>query len=144
MNKVLIIGIGNTLRRDDAIGVVTAERLGETMQGPHVEILIRQQLTPELAQDISEADKVIMIDADQGKTPGEVNERRITPNEGQVFTHELDAATLLACSRELYGKCPETFLITVTGESFDFGDRLSPAAAEALPEVICRAMRLAH
>ena len=144
MNRVLIIGIGNTLRRDDGIGVVTVERLNETLHDSGVEILIRQQLTPELAQDISEADKVIVIDADQGETPGEVNERRITPMKDQVFTHKLDPATLLACSRELYGKCPETFLITVTGESFDFGDRLSPAAAEALPEVICRAMRLAH
>jgi len=143
MTRILIIGVGNTLRQDDGIGVVAAQELNKTLQHSDVQILVRQQLTPELAQNMSEAEKVIIIDAEQGKTPGEVTERRIRPKQAQVLTHDVDPAGLLAYSRELYGKCPETIVITVAGRSFDFGENLSVAVARALPEIIHRTMRLA-
>lgn len=101
-------------------------------------VIACQQLTPELAKDLSEADRVIIIDADQGNIPGHITAREIEPGDHALnsFSHELDPATLLTCSRELYGKCPNAFLITVTGSTFDFGEGLSQSATDAIPEVL--------
>lgn len=137
MHRVLIIGIGNTLRRDDGVGIVAAQKLEKTL-GDQVRVIACQQLTPELAKDLSEADRVIIIDADQGNIPGHITAREIEPGDHALnsFSHELDPATLLTCSRELYGKCPNAFLITVTGNTFDFGEGLSQSATDAIPEVL--------
>jgi hydrogenase maturation protease len=115
MKHVLIIGIGNMLRSDDGVGIVVAQKLEKTLD--QALIIACQQLTPELAKNLGEEDRVIIIDADQGSIPGQVTVKEIKPGD-QAFnslTHELDPATLLAISRELYGKCPKVFLITVTG-----------------------------
>jgi hydrogenase maturation protease len=137
MKHVLIIGIGNTLRRDDGVGIVAAQKLEKTVGG-HACAIVCQQLTPELAKNLSEADRVIIIDADQGNIPGQVTVKEIKPGN-QAFnplTHELDPATLLTISRELYGKCPDAFLITVTGSTFEYGENLSQPATDAIPEVL--------
>jgi len=144
MQPVLIIGIGNTLRSDDGIGIVAAQKLEETLRD-QVRAIACQQLTPELAKDLSEADRVIIIDADQGKTPGHITLKEIKPGDHAVgsFTHELDPATLLTSTRELYGRSPDTFLITITGSTFDYGERLSQSAADAIPVVLRHVRELA-
>jgi hydrogenase maturation protease len=137
MHRVLIIGIGNTLRRDDGVGIVAAQKLEKSL-ADQVRVIACQQLTPELAKDISEVDRVIIIDAEQGNMHGRITVKEIEPGDHaqNSFSHELDPATLLTCSRELYGKYPNAFLITVTGGTFDFGEGLSLSAAGAMQEVL--------
>lgn len=137
MCSVLIIGIGNILRSDDGVGIVAAQKLEKSL-GDQVRVIACQQLTPELAKDLSEVDRVIIIDAEQGNIPGRITVKEIEPGDHALnsFSHELDPATLLTCSRELYGKCPNAFLVTVTGGTFDFGEGLSQSAAGAMQEVL--------
>ena len=138
--RVLIIGYGNILRGDDGVGVTAAENLRETVQdNSHVTILTCQQLTPELANEMSKFDRVIMIDAARGDRPGEITVKRVEA-EGTLttFTHELQPSTLLACSRELYGSSPETYLVTVTGATFDFSDKLSDTTSKIMKDLIIR------
>ena len=56
MNRVrtLVIGYGNELRGDDAVGPLVA-RTAESWQRPGLRALAVQQLTPELAEDIAGA-----------------------------------------------------------------------------------------
>ena len=141
--RVLIIGYGNILRGDDGVGVAAAEHLRETVRGDHVKVLTCQQLTPELANEMSKFDRVIMIDAEQGDRPGEITLRRVEA-EGNLttFTHELQPSTLLACSRELYDSSPETYLVTVTGSSFDFSDKLSDTTSKIMNDLLIRVREL--
>lgn len=138
MHRLLIIGIGNILRRDDGVGIVAVQKLNKTPLGDRARVIACQQLTPELAKDVSDADRVIIIDADQANIPGHITVKEIEPRDHvpNSFSHELDPATLLACSRELYGKCPNAFLISVTGSTFDFGEGLSQSTANAIPEIL--------
>lgn len=143
MLSVLVIGYGNSLRGDDGVGVAAAEQLRDTVQSNLVRVLTCQQLTPELAIEMSKVDRVIMIDAAKGETPGQINVSKIEPDNGSAtFTHELRPSTLLACSQELYGKRPATFLVSVTGYSFDFSDELSDTLTRVMPEVLARVREL--
>jgi len=143
VRSVLVIGYGNSLRGDDGVGVAAAEQLNETLQNSPVRVRACQQLTPELASEISEADRVIIIDAAKGATPGQIAVNKIEPNDdGSTFTHELRPSTLLACAQELYGKHPVTYLVSITGYSFDFSDELSPTLKRIMPEVLARVREL--
>ena len=143
MQTVLVIGYGNSLRGDDGVGVAAAEQLRDTLPNGLVRVLTCQQLTPELASEMSKVDRVIMIDAAKGETPGQITVSKIEPdNGGATFTHELRPSILLACSQELYGKRPATFLVSVTGYTFDFSDELSDTLTRVMPEVLTRVREL--
>jgi len=143
VRSVLVIGYGNTLRGDDGFGVAAAEQLRETEQPDRVKVLTCQQLTPELASEMSKVDRVIMIDAARGDTPGLITVSKVEPGSDlTTFTHELRPSTLLACSQGLYGTCPETFLVSVTGYAFDFSDELSDSMTRMVSQVLIRVREL--
>lgn len=143
MMRMLVIGYGNTLRGDDGIGYLAAQELRRTVNNKDVRIIACQQLTPELSKDASDAERVVLIDATRRSSPGNITTRKILPTKTPpTFTHELSPETLLACSQELYATCPETFLISVTGKSFQLGEGLSHQVAKVKPELIRQILKL--
>ena len=142
--KYLLIGYGNTLRSDDGIGPAVAEQFraeAETLMGGEagsLRIVALPQLVPELAELIAEADRVVLVDASQGLAPGEVSTRRVEPSPEAVETriHAYDPATLAAWAADLYDNAPEIHVVAVGTENFGFGQGLSPAVAEAVPEAV--------
>lgn len=147
MSVTLVIGFGNMLRADDAVGPMAAERLGEIYADQidrHVRVLSRQTLTPELAADIAEADRVIFLDASAESEAGEIIQKQVSANTASsvAMVHFLDPQGLLCWAKQLYGCSPEATLITVGGESFHFGVRELTATAEAaLDEMVKLARR---
>jgi hydrogenase maturation protease len=125
----LIIGYGNPLRGDDAFGYRAAERIPGA--------IAVHQLTPELMDPISRADRVIFLDAAAEGTPGEIRRRPVQPSpDASNFTHHATPETLLAGARALYGRAPEALLITVTAATFDLSETLSPEVAAALERLL--------
>ena len=103
------------------------------------------QLTPELAEAVSRFACVIFVDAasQQAGKPGEIRVEEIcadiiTGNQTAVLGHSLSAGALLALAASLYGARTRAFSVTVRGENFGHGDRLSPAVAAAVPDLIGR------
>jgi|SRR5208337_1962631 len=136
MASVLIVGYGNRLRSDDGLGVRAAEELSRTPVAG-TEILIRHQLTPELAETISQVEKVFFIDASREGQPGKIRCTPVRPLHPDVlFAHQLTPETLLSLCCELYGVRPEAFEISLCGECFELGDKLSPKVAAALPDLV--------
>jgi hydrogenase maturation protease len=144
MLRTLIIGYGNTTRGDDGIGCVVAERLAEEFREPGVRVLMLQQLALELAVELSEVDRVILIDAVRSSPAGRIRVEQIEPaaSATEPFSHQLAPASLVECTRALYGRYPETWLVSVAGESFGFSDQLSAPVAAALPTVLARVQHL--
>lgn len=60
--NILVIGYGNTLRGDDAVGPLVAEQVA-IWNWPDVRSLPVHQLTPELAAEIAQVEAVFFIDA---------------------------------------------------------------------------------
>ena len=77
---VLVIGYGNPLRGDDGIGRHAAELLAGDPPLDGAEVLTSHQLVPELAEDISRASLVVLIDASLQGEPGSLSVRRIEPH----------------------------------------------------------------
>jgi hydrogenase maturation protease len=77
--KLLVIGYGNTLRGDDGVGPRVAEAV-ERLQLPGVRTLICQQLSPEHAEMISQAERVVFVDA-AVDGPKEVQLRELVPGD---------------------------------------------------------------
>jgi hydrogenase maturation protease len=137
-DPALVIGYGNSLRRDDGAGWHAAGLLADDPRLGDARVLVRHQLTPELAEDISAARVVVLIDArDGGGPPGTISIHRVGQGgpAAPAWSHHLDPAALVRLADELYGGTPPVFLVSVTGASFGVGDRLSRAVRRALPEV---------
>jgi hydrogenase maturation protease len=142
MAKVLIVGYGNPLRSDDGLGWQAVRELSRSLESPDVEFLTCHQITPELADKVAAVGTVIFIDAtrigesDPAK-PGELIVSEVAPFPGSfAFSHELTPATLLDLGRRLYGSCPRAYTVSLRGESFAFGETLSPSVAKALPQLL--------
>src|ERR1043166_1662215 len=61
--EVLVIGYGNTLRRDDGAGPAVASRLARRFQFTRCRCTTAHQLAPELAHDLLQTRRVLFIDA---------------------------------------------------------------------------------
>jgi hydrogenase maturation protease len=138
--RVLVIGFGNPIRGDDALGPLVAERLAEKQNtgswpAPDVEVLVRHSLTPELASDLAAVARAVFLDAAVDGPVGAVVCRAVAPSPAGPVPdpHCSDVAGLLALTRQLYGRAPEAFLVSFRGVCFDFADRrLSPSVAAAV------------
>ena len=154
----LIVGVGNTLRRDDGAGISLAEALAKAVRerGKVVEIRLLQQLLPEMAEEIGEleAQTVVIADCSAAATAGQPGSlERLLPREegrrirsrrmGRLYSegtamgsHGLGAVELIELARRLYGYEGEAWLATVPGVDFDHGEGLSPATWEAIDHLV--------
>jgi hydrogenase maturation protease len=135
---VLIVGYGNPLRSDDGIGWHAVRLLAADTRLDGARVLSRHQLTPELAEDVSRASLVVLVDAAAEGDPGSISLRRIgsPPPTPITWSHHLTPETLAGLADALYGAVPPIVLVSVAAESFAEGDGLSSALKQALPEVV--------
>jgi hydrogenase maturation protease len=137
VTRLLIIGYGNPLRGDDAVGALAAERLREILPEHYVTVLSVHQLTPELMEPVSRARRVLFLDAALGPVPGAISHRPVTPApSGRPFTHFATCESLLAGTQALYGTAPPANLFTITGAQFEAGSALSEPARKALEVLV--------
>ncbi len=124
---LLVIGYGNTLRRDDGVGPKVAEAAA-ALDLPGVTALACPLLTPELAEAVSGARAVIFVDA-AVDAPREVQMRALIPADSyQIMGHAPSPATLLALARDVFGHAPEAWWLTIPVEELGIGEVLSPLA----------------
>ena len=139
-----------------------AEAVGN-LHLPGVRTLICPLLTPELADPIARAEKVIFVDAavdtgdkwqvaSDGKawqvaSNGEschpspvtrhVQWRKLEPNEtSQLMAHAADPRTMLALARDVFGHVPEAWWLTIPAVDLGFSEEFSPAAQRGFAEAV--------
>ncbi len=147
-NEILIIGYGNPLRGDDGLGYHLIQCIERGQEpsiyeiGSHIETRACQQLTPELAEPISQVQGVIFVDARVGDGNehawGTLFSETITPAmpASSAFSHYVDPATLLALAQMLYGTCPQALLLSVVGQSFGYNEQLSAVVQARVPDLL--------
>jgi hydrogenase maturation protease len=137
----LVIGYGNTLRRDDGVGPKVAEAV-HALNLPGVRAIACHQLTPELAEPISQSRVAVFVDA-AADASTEVQIRKLEPDESpQVMTHATDPQTMLALARDLFGHTPEAWWLTIPVENLGFGEGLSAGAEAGLKAAIAHIREL--
>lgn len=134
----LLIGYGNTLRRDDGVGWQIASQLAPELDPEQVHIIQVHQLMPEIAANIAESDAVIFVDASIEGEPGSLRVLDLSPSASLPEAHALGPADLLTVSQNLYERRPPAYLLTITGQDFELGEGLSDLVQAAIPEALER------
>jgi hydrogenase maturation protease len=143
MPRVLAICIGNTLRCDDGFAWHVADELTRHHE-EELHVLKVLQLTPELAETISGAERVIFVDAAAHGEPGTLTCDSVGTAESDLrYSHDFTPATLMQMTKTLYGRQPKAFLICVAGKLFEHGESLSPEVAKAVPAAVTRVCEIA-
>ena len=136
--KPLVIGYGNPQRSDDALGPIAAYQVGKRLPKGSIRILTIQQLTPDLATEISTASRVVFIDATTEGQPGRIYHRRAQPNAAAntPLGHHLTPEALLAITQALHGKTPPAHVFSICAANLEFGDSLSDQVQNAVPLLV--------
>lgn len=122
--KILILGIGNRLRGDDAVGSLLAERLMQKVDIPVIDAsdVPENYLGP---IEASGADLVIVLDAaDLGANPGDLSLVEMGQlKEISISTHTANLALLFKAIPQAIR--PEALLIAIQPEQTEAGLGLS-------------------
>ncbi|MBE9536278.1 MAG: HyaD/HybD family hydrogenase maturation endopeptidase [Proteobacteria bacterium] len=139
--KVLILGVGNILMRDEGIGVRVIEAIQENYDLPdNIQLLDGGTAGYTLIDYMDDFDRIIIIDAVRsGSQPGDIC--RLSPEDiaGEkrlkMSGHKIELPELLALGQKL-GKLPETTLIGIEPEDISWGMELTPALKSAITAII--------
>ncbi len=124
--RVLVLGYGNPGRRDDGLGPAVVEELEGLF--PEVTVDAGYQLAIEDAVAVSEADRVVFVDAAlSGPEPFRV--RPLRPAGAISFTsHLLGPESVLAICEQTSGGAPQALLVAIRGYEFELAEGLSERA----------------
>lgn len=133
---LLVVGIGNPSRGDDALGPSFVERLeqrlGASIARGEVEVLTDFQLQIEHAIDLEGRRRVVFVDASVD-APAPFTFEAVTPSRDRSFSsHALSPSALLDAAARLGGTLPEAHALAIRGARFELGDPLSPQASSHL------------
>ena len=138
--RLLLIGVGNQYRKDDAAGLIVVRSLKN--QAPvFLKIIEESGEGASLMERWREVDGVIMVDAvSSGAPPGTIHRldarRRSIPTDFFSYsTHAFSVAEAVEMARVLDQLPPRMIIYGIEGESFEFGTGLSPALESAVPQV---------
>ena len=143
--KIWIAGFGNIDRQDDGSGIILASRIGrwlESKNGVDVKLSLEHQLLPEMAEELNNVDLAIFVDADmqQHENGWSIAEVSPSPDIEGLNIHSMGPAWLLHLSKQLGTQPKRALTLSVSGDSFDFSDHLTPACEER----VCAAEKAFH
>lgn len=137
---IAVVGYGNPTRSDDGAGIAAAELIGKAAEaeGLPVKIFQYHQLTIDAAPLLLDYKFAIFLDSGINIPHGSILFNRIESEDygALSLSHHLKPQQLLMIMDTLFGSSPESFLCTIGGRDFDFGNTLSDKVAAALPEVV--------
>ncbi|WP_306599579.1 hydrogenase maturation protease [Geothrix sp. 21YS21S-2] len=137
-DRILVLGIGNTLLGDEGAGVHVVRRLMEAPAPPGVEFLDGGTGSLVLLEPMQDARRIILVDATaDGEPPGTL--RRLAPKFASDFppslaAHDIGLKDLLDSFYLMDLGEPDVVLFTLSiALPQDMTVDLSPALAEAVP-----------
>ena len=141
--RVLIIGVGNSYRGDDAAGLIIARKLRAQLP-EDIKIIEQSGEGAALLETWKNAEHVILVDAaHSGAAPGtifrfEAHKQALPTQFFHYSTHAFSVAEAVELARVLK-QMPNTLIVYgVEGNNFAAGIALSPDIEKAIPEVTAR------
>ena len=141
-DRILVVGIGNTIRGDDGVGIHLARRLKEILPR-RFEIIELTTAGLDLMEAISGYGKAILIDAIQTEDgePGQVYHLSLGDFEyssSLSYTHALNLKQVVELGRKLMaGKMPEVDILAVEATRlYEFSENLSPELDDRFNDVL--------
>jgi len=141
MRKVAVIGIGNTLRRDDGIGIIVLESLLDFYKRKDIDYLNFSGASFDLLYRIKSYDAVLLIDGinaglDVGKLViGELKDIEYKIDNSVTSTHEFNLKDIFELSKSL-GINTRIYVAGVQVGDTSFGEGLSGALKNKKKDII--------
>jgi hydrogenase maturation protease len=141
--QILVIGVGNDYRRDDAVGRVVARRL-RSIKGENIRVVEESGEGAALLEAWKGADFVILIDAvHSGGVAGTIHrfDAKAHPIPSKFFhysTHAFSVAEAVELARALNQLPDKLIVYGIEGKAFDSRLGLSAEAQVAAWEVLHR------
>ena len=130
-----MIGIGNNGRSDDGLGWKFVDEFSD--RDNLFDIEHRYQLQIEDALLISHYKNVIFVDASRTEYEDGYSFYKCIPARTEAFTtHKLGPETILWLAKELYGQCPEVFVMAISGKDWELHQGLTDTATHNLESAI--------
>ena len=130
--RTLVLGIGNSGRKDDGLGWRFIDFLKEQEIGG-LEFDYRYQLQIEDAELISQYDRVIFVDATKEPTTEGFYLRPCFKAEvTEMNSHSLHPETIYSLCSAIYEKDPECLILAIEGKEWELQTGLSPEAERNL------------
>ena len=143
--RVVVIGVGNLLLKDEGAGIHALQRLQE-MDLPGEVTLIDGGTSPDLIACVRAGDRLIIIDAAKaGGEPGTIY--RFLPEDlaaGKATVasaHEMGVAENLGLMKLAGNEPAATVIIGVEPKEIDWGTELSPELQQRLPAIVEAVLR---
>lgn len=145
--QVQVLGIGNTIRSDDGLGVRVIERLRQEGLPKNITLTDAGVGGAALLDMIEEGDRLIIVDAIiSGDKPGTVRELSVeelpsVATAHLVSSHDFDLMTALALAQNVLDKKVPRDIVIIAVEAADivtFADSCTPEVVRAIDEVVER------
>jgi hydrogenase maturation protease len=128
-DKILMIGIGNSGRSDDALGWKFVDEF--LNQDDVFDVDYRYQLQIEDALLIAEYKKIIFVDASHTQYDNGFSFYKCIPSRKDAFTtHKLEPETVLWLTKDLFNQTPEVYVMAITGIHWELHQGLSDTAQQ--------------
>ncbi|WKZ17879.1 MAG: hydrogenase maturation protease [Candidatus Jettenia sp. CY-1] len=147
--RILIIGIGNTYRRDDAVGLVIAQHIKKQVPD-YVSVIEESGNGVALMESWKNADTVILIDAvHSGTKPGTIHRFNASahPLPAEFFrysTHTFGVAEIIELARTLNQLPSHLIVYGIEGKRFEAGIGISPEVNKVVQKVVNRLRQDIH
>ncbi len=149
--RITVLGVGNILLQDEGVGVRVVEYLSDLPLPDNVALLDGGTATLRLGSDISETDRLIVVDAVRGGSPpgsvyrihlkkdgvrtGNLDHIRYEEKNPRLSLHQLELLDTLSML-ELTGKGPdEIVVIGVEPKEIRWNTEISRELEEKIPEI---------
>jgi hydrogenase maturation protease len=142
---VLVLGVGNPLRRDDGAGAEVARLLG-TRVPPGVEVRASEGGAASLLDAWAGRQRVVLVDAVSSGAPAGRIERfdaaagPLPAAYSDLSSHGLGVAQAIELARALRRLPNDLVVYGITGADFEHGQGLTPAVAAAVEQVAERVL----
>ncbi|MFZ5427127.1 MAG: HyaD/HybD family hydrogenase maturation endopeptidase [Thermodesulfobacteriota bacterium] len=139
--KILVMGIGNTLLRDEGVGVYAVREL-EAMSWPRgVEFVDGGIFSQDLFHIYQDFDRMVVLDCVKaGGAPGDLHRLEeadlARASRKAVGVHDFGMLDSLLFAEVLGGRRPTLVVLGVEPGAIEYGEGLTPPVAEALPELV--------
>jgi hydrogenase maturation protease len=139
--KIVILCVGNVLLSDEGVGVHVAHELIKTDLPSNVSVVEGGTDGFRLIDIITEADRLIVVDAVRGgDEPGslyrfDIDDVKHSPEGFKTSVHQIGILEVIDLS-ELIGKKPHTTVIGIEPKSLEMSMELTPEIQEKIPRII--------
>ncbi|MEW6164863.1 MAG: HyaD/HybD family hydrogenase maturation endopeptidase [Pseudomonadota bacterium] len=144
--KAVVLGVGNTIRADEGVGVRVVEALERDYVLPSgVSAIDAGTSSMEMLEDLSHLDFLLIVDAiTAGKPPGTLV--KLAGDEVPVFfrrnlsPHGIGLSDVLAALEFMGAEPKETVILGVQPVSLELSTELTPEVAACVPALVAQAV----